>query len=43
MSEIRVQINAILNNYEDLYDANGHPHYEKLSQADWEKLNSLWE
>lgn len=43
MSEIRVQINSILNNYENLYDENGYPHYEKLSQQDWEKLNSLWE
>lgn len=43
MSEIRIQINSILNNYENLYDENGHPHYEKLSQQDWEKLNSLWE
>ena len=43
LGEIRIQINAITQNYTDLYDDNGVPHYEKLSNEDWDKINVLWE
>jgi len=43
LGAIRTQIEAITSNYKDLYDAEGVPHYEQLSDEDWEKLNKLWE
>ena len=43
LGAIKTQIQAITSNYKDLYDENGVPHYEQLSDEDWIKLNTLWE
>lgn len=43
LGAIRTQIESITSNYKNLYDADGVPHYEQLSDEDWEKLNKLWE
>ena len=43
LGEIRIQINSITQNYTDLYDEDGVPHYEKLSDEDWDRINVLWE
>lgn len=43
LARIRTEIQAITSNYKDLYDENGVPHYEQLSEDDWVKINILWE
>lgn len=43
LARIRTEIQAITSNYKDLYDENGVPHYEQLSEEDWVKINVLWE
>jgi hypothetical protein len=43
LGAIRTQIESITSNYKNLYDADGVPHYEQLSDEDWDKLNKLWE
>lgn len=43
LARIRTEIQAITSNYKDLYDENGVPHYEQLSEDDWAKINILWE
>lgn len=43
LGAIRIEEDAIKQNYPNLYDENNVPHYEQLSDEDWIKINVLWE